>query len=115
VVADGKAFQILQALGAAQDPEHRNQQQEPGWDANAPSHASVQDRLKIASQIMLTAAATDPWTDFESALGKRGLRPPFRQAFAACRECREQSSTALQQQGSPRSHFFAPVKSLTAA
>lgn len=41
VVADRKAFQIPQALAAAQNPEHRNQQQVPGRDANAPSHARI--------------------------------------------------------------------------
>ena len=51
VVADRKALQIPQALAAAQDPEHRNQQQVPGRDANAPSHAHVRDRLEIADQI----------------------------------------------------------------
>ena len=88
-MADGKAFQIPQALAAAQDPKHRNQQQVPGRDANAPSHARVRDRLEVADQIeigcsknalehreeaipptqpMLTAPARDPGTDFESAL-----------------------------------------------
>ena len=51
VVADGKALQIPQALAAAQDPEHRHQQQVPGRDANAPSHARVRDRLEVADQV----------------------------------------------------------------
>ena len=51
VVADRKAFQIPQALAAAQDPKHRNQQQVPARDANAPSHARVRDRLEVVDQI----------------------------------------------------------------
>ena len=45
VVADRKAFQIPQALAAAQNPEHRNQQQVPGRDANAPSHARIRSEV----------------------------------------------------------------------
>ena len=87
-MADGKAFQIPQALAAAQDPEHRNKQV-PGRDANAPPHAHDRDRLEIADQIaigcsrnalelreeaipptspMLTAPTRALVTEFESAL-----------------------------------------------
>lgn len=48
-----KAFQIPQALAAAQDPEHCHQQQVPGWGENAPSHARDGDRLEIADQIKI--------------------------------------------------------------
>ena len=51
MVADGKAFQIPQALAGAQDPEHRNQEQVPGRDANAPPHLGIRDRLEVADQI----------------------------------------------------------------
>jgi len=59
VVADRKAFQIPQALAAAQNPEHRNQQQVPGRDANAPSHARVRDRLEIADQVEIGCGRND--------------------------------------------------------
>ena len=47
----GKAFQITQALVFAQDPEHRHQQQVPGWDADTSTHAGIRDRLEVADQI----------------------------------------------------------------
>ena len=45
------AFQIPQALAAAQDAQHGHQQQVPGWDANAPPHADIRNRLEVADQI----------------------------------------------------------------
>ena len=51
VVTDGESLQIPQALAATQDSQHRHQQQVPGWDANAPPHARVRDRLEVADQI----------------------------------------------------------------
>jgi len=53
VVADGKACQIPQALAATEDSQHRHQQQIPGWDANAPPHARVRNRLEVADQIKI--------------------------------------------------------------
>jgi hypothetical protein len=35
VVTDGETLQIPQALATAQDPEHRHQQQIPGWNAGS--------------------------------------------------------------------------------
>ena len=51
MVSDGKTLQIPQALAAAQDAQHRYQQQIPGRDANAPPHAGIRDRLEVADQI----------------------------------------------------------------
>ncbi len=56
MVADSKAFQIPQALAAAEDSQHRHQQQVPGRDANAPPHARVRDRLEVADQIEIGCA-----------------------------------------------------------
>jgi hypothetical protein len=50
-MADGKALQIPQALAAAQDPEHRHQQQVPSRKTHAAPHARVRDRLEVADQI----------------------------------------------------------------
>ena len=50
-MTDGKAVQISQALAAAQDSEHRNQQQVPGRHADATPHPGVGDRLEEADQI----------------------------------------------------------------
>jgi hypothetical protein len=51
VVADGKTFQIPQALATAQDPEHRHQQQIPGRDADPTPHPSIRNRLEEADQV----------------------------------------------------------------
>ena len=53
MVSDGKTLQIPQALAAAQDAQHRYQQQIPGRDANAPPHAGIRDRLELAEQIVI--------------------------------------------------------------
>ena len=47
VMADGKALQIPQALAAAQDPEHRHQEQKPLGEAHPTGHPSLGNRLQI--------------------------------------------------------------------
>ena len=89
VIAEVKAPQIQQALVAAQDPEHRNDQQGSVRDADAPSYTNVLVLLEIAdlsrspeaepvsstgrkrfrrTQAMLTIEGGDPGSRFETAL-----------------------------------------------
>jgi hypothetical protein len=51
VVALCKPLQIAQALAAAQDPQHRHQQQIPGGNAHPAPHAGIRDRLQVADQV----------------------------------------------------------------
>ena len=51
VVADGKTLQIPQALAAAEDSQHRHQQQVPGGKTHAASHPRIWDRPQIADQV----------------------------------------------------------------
>ncbi len=51
VMADGKALQIPQALAAAQDPEHRHQEQKPLGEAHPAAHPSLGDRLQKTDQV----------------------------------------------------------------
>ena len=51
VMADGKALQIPQALAAAQDPKHRNQEQKPLGEAHPAAHPSLGDRLQKSDQV----------------------------------------------------------------
>ena len=41
----------VRALALAQDPEHSQQQQIPGWNADTPPHSGIRDRLEEADQI----------------------------------------------------------------
>lgn len=50
-MADGKALQILQALAAAQDPEHSHQQEVPGRNAHSTAHPSIRYCLEVADQV----------------------------------------------------------------
>ena len=50
-MADGKALQIPQALAAAQDPKHRNQEQKPLGEAHPAAHPSLGDRLQKSDQV----------------------------------------------------------------
>jgi hypothetical protein len=49
--AEGTTLQIPQALAAAQDPQHRHQQQSPGRKTHPASHPSIRDRLEVADQM----------------------------------------------------------------
>ncbi len=51
VVADGKTLQIPQALTAAQDSEHRHQQQIPSRKLNPARHLRIWDRPQITDQV----------------------------------------------------------------
>ena len=51
VVADGKTFQIPQALATAEYPEQRNQQQVSGREADALPHSGIGNCLEVADQI----------------------------------------------------------------
>jgi hypothetical protein len=51
VVADGKTFQIPQALATAEYPEQRNQQQVSGREADAPPYSGIGNCLEVADQI----------------------------------------------------------------
>ncbi len=98
-MTDGKTLQIPQALAAAQDSEHRNQQQLPGRKPNPAPHSRIWDRPQITDQIEIgcgrsafkhgeeaipqTSAHADsparmPVTDFESTL-HQGRFPAGRQ------------------------------------
>jgi hypothetical protein len=50
VLADGKPFQIPQALEATQDSEHGRQQQIPGWKPHQVPHPRI-GRPQIADQV----------------------------------------------------------------
>jgi len=47
-------LQISQALAAAQDAQHRHEQQMPGQDANAPPHAVIRNQLEVDDQIEIS-------------------------------------------------------------
>ena len=49
--AYGKTLQIPQALTTAQDPEHRDQQQVPGRNADPTPHPAIRNRLEEADQV----------------------------------------------------------------
>jgi hypothetical protein len=51
VVADGETLQISQALAAAQDSEHRHQQQVPSRKPNPAPHSRIWDRSQITDQV----------------------------------------------------------------
>ena len=51
VMTECKALKIPQALAAAQDPEHRHQEQKPLRKAHPASHPSVRDRLQETDQV----------------------------------------------------------------
>ena len=54
-----KMLQIPQALALAQDPEHRHQQQVPGWNPDALAHTGIRDRLEEADQIKIGCSGCD--------------------------------------------------------
>ena len=47
-----KGFQITGAAAAAQDPQHRHQQQEPLWVAHPTAVAAIGDGLEKADQVI---------------------------------------------------------------
>ena len=51
MVPASETLQIAQALALAQDPEHRHQQQVPGWNPDAPPHPDIMYRPEEADQI----------------------------------------------------------------
>jgi hypothetical protein len=51
VVADGKAFEIPQALAAAQNSENSDQQQIPGRKPNPAPHPCIWDRPEVSDQV----------------------------------------------------------------
>ena len=51
VMTEGKALKIPQALAAAQDPEHRHQEQKPLGKAHPASHPPLGDRLQETDQV----------------------------------------------------------------
>jgi hypothetical protein len=59
VVADGKALQIPQALATAKDPQHRHQQQVPGWNADPAPHPRIRNRLEKADQVEIGCGKRD--------------------------------------------------------
>lgn len=50
-MTEGKALKIPQALAAAQDPEHRHQEQKPLGKAHPASHPPLGDRLQETDQV----------------------------------------------------------------
>jgi hypothetical protein len=47
----GVILYVQEALSAAQDSQHRHQQEIPGRDANATPHPDIRDRLGLANQV----------------------------------------------------------------
>ena len=90
MVADGESLQIPQALAAAQDPEHRHQQQIPGRDTNATPHAGIRNRLEVADQIEIGCGGNaveqeeeiPPTSRHADSTGKGPLDYPARSATA---------------------------------
>jgi hypothetical protein len=58
VVTDGKTLQIPQALAAAEDSEHRNQQQIPGRKPYPAPHSRIWDRPQKTDQIEIGCGGT---------------------------------------------------------
>jgi len=54
VVADGKPLQIPQTLAAAQDSQHRHQQQIRGSNPHLTLHPRVWDCFEVADQIVIS-------------------------------------------------------------
>ena len=49
-----KRCQIPQALATAQHPQHRHQQQIPGWNTDPAPHPRIRDRLYKADQVEIS-------------------------------------------------------------
>jgi len=61
VMVDGKAFQISQALAAAQDPERRHREKEP-LGAHPAAHPSLGDRLQETDRVGRSIDSRRFWT-----------------------------------------------------
>jgi hypothetical protein len=59
MMAPGKTLQITHALAFAQDAEHRHQQQVPGRDSDALTHAGIGDDLEEADQVEIGCGSSD--------------------------------------------------------
>jgi len=58
VVADGEPLEITKAMTSAQDAQHGNQEQVPGWDADPTTHPGFRDGPQKADQVKISCGSS---------------------------------------------------------